>query len=164
MPVAAAASVERLALLDVDHAVLADLLDRVGDDVAARDPGQLACALEQRSREAPVSHPRAPVQSRPRSRASGKQGESGMSENPNIELARRLLAAFEAGDEEVVQELIHPAYRGHSSSEGSSGREGVWQSIRRMRDVFADRRIVAEDLIASGDRVVARVLHGDRTG
>ena len=81
-----------------------------------------------------------------------------MSENPNIELARRLLAAFEAGDEEVVQELIHPAHRGHSRIAGSSsGPEGVRQSIRRLGETFADCRIVAEDLIASGDRVVARV-------
>jgi hypothetical protein len=31
-----------------------------------------------------------------------------MSEDPNIDLARRLLAALEAVDEEPVAELIHP--------------------------------------------------------
>jgi predicted ester cyclase len=80
-----------------------------------------------------------------------------MSEDPNIDLARRLLAALEAGDEEAVGELIHPAYRGHSITEGSPGPEGVRGSIRWLRETFADRRIIAEDLIASGDRVVARV-------
>jgi ketosteroid isomerase-like protein len=80
-----------------------------------------------------------------------------MSENANIELARRLLAAFETGDVSVVDELIHPAHRDHARFDRSPGPDGVRDSIRWMRETFAQRRIVLEDVIASGDRIVARV-------
>jgi predicted ester cyclase len=80
-----------------------------------------------------------------------------MSEHANIELARRLLAAFETGDVSVVDELIHSAHRDHAGIDRSSGPDGVRDSIRWMRETFAQRRIVLEDVIASGDRIVARV-------
>jgi len=80
-----------------------------------------------------------------------------MSEDANIALARRLLGAFEAGDEHVVDELIHPAHRDHGVRDGAPGPEGVRQAIRWAHDTFAERRIVPEDIIASGDRVVARI-------
>jgi ketosteroid isomerase-like protein len=34
-----------------------------------------------------------------------------MSDNTNIEIARRILAAFDANDDSVVDELIHPDHR-----------------------------------------------------
>ena len=88
----------------------------------------------------------------------------GMSEHANIELAGRLLAAFQTGDEAAVDELVHPSYRDHSAPVWDSGPDGVRASIRSMRAALAGRRIVTEDLIASGDRVVARVRlsGGDR--
>ena len=80
-----------------------------------------------------------------------------MSDNTNIELARRTIAAFEAGDDSVVDELIHAEHRDHVATDGRSGREGVRGSIAWVNDTFADRELVVEDLIASGDRVVARL-------
>jgi nogalonic acid methyl ester cyclase/aklanonic acid methyl ester cyclase len=73
------------------------------------------------------------------------------------DLARRALAAFEAGDDGVVDELIHPSHVDHAPEEGSTGPEGVRRSLQWVRDTFGDRRVDIEDLIASGDRVVARV-------
>ncbi|MDX6679210.1 MAG: hypothetical protein QOE31_3262 [Solirubrobacteraceae bacterium] len=80
-----------------------------------------------------------------------------MSVNANIELARRMLAAFETGDAGVVDELVHPAHRDHAALDCSSGPDGVRESIRWLRDTFAQREIVLEDIVAAGDRVVARV-------
>ena len=79
-----------------------------------------------------------------------------MSEDANIELARRLLAAFEAGDDSAVDELVHPAHREHAALEVPTGPDGVRAAIRWAQKTFDDRRIEAVDLIASGDRVVAR--------
>jgi predicted ester cyclase len=80
-----------------------------------------------------------------------------MGEDANIELARRLLSAFETGDDSAVDELVHPAHRDHASTGAPSGPEGVREAIRRADAAFADRRIVPQDIIASGDRVVARI-------
>jgi ketosteroid isomerase-like protein len=70
-----------------------------------------------------------------------------MGEDANIELVRRLLAAIEAGDDGAVDELVHPLHRDHA--EGGAA--------IRAAGRLADRRIVLEDIIASGDRVVARI-------
>ncbi len=83
-----------------------------------------------------------------------------MSDHTNIELARRMIAAFEAGDDSVVDELVHPEHREHAATDGRSGQEGVRGSIAWVNDTFGDRTLVVEDLIASGDRVVARVWFG----
>ncbi|MBA2512955.1 MAG: ester cyclase [Solirubrobacterales bacterium] len=76
---------------------------------------------------------------------------------PNIELARRMIAAFDAGDDSAVDELIHAEYRDHAATDGRSGQEGVRETLAWTRETFGDPRTVVEDLIASGDRVVARV-------
>ena len=73
------------------------------------------------------------------------------------ELARRILAAFEAADEEAVDMLIHPDHVDHAPQDGSTGPDGVRDSLRWVRETFGDRRVVVEDLIATEDRVVARV-------
>lgn len=80
----------------------------------------------------------------------------GMTNNTNIQLARRAIAAFEAADEDAVDELIHPCYRDHAGN-NTGGQEGARQTMRWLRDTFADTTIVPQDLIASDDRVVARV-------
>jgi len=79
-----------------------------------------------------------------------------MSDNTNIELARRLLAAVDAGDDCVVDELIHPDHREHAGPQPRPGQEGVRGSIAWLSETFADCQTIVEDLIASGDRVVAR--------
>ena len=73
------------------------------------------------------------------------------------DLARRVLAAFEAGDDGAVDELVHVSHVDHAPEGGSTGPEGVRRSLRWVRDTFGDRQVDIADLIASGDRVVARV-------
>jgi predicted ester cyclase len=79
-----------------------------------------------------------------------------MTTTTHIELARRAISAFEACDERAVDELIHPTYRDHASS-NAGGQDGARATMRWLRATFADMRVVPEDLIAGGDRVVARV-------
>jgi predicted ester cyclase len=80
-----------------------------------------------------------------------------MNDNSNMELARRILAAFDANDDSVVDELIHPDHREHAGMEPQPGQEGIRGSIAWVSETFADCETIIEDLIASGDRVVARV-------
>ncbi len=74
-----------------------------------------------------------------------------------VDLARRLLIAFEAGDESVVDDVVHHSHVDHAPANGPAGPEGVQQSIRWVRETFGDRHLVVEDLFATDDRVVARV-------
>jgi hypothetical protein len=76
-----------------------------------------------------------------------------VNENANIALVRRLLVAFATGDDRGLEAVIHPAHRDHVA--GGRGPDGVRESIRRADR--AGRRLIPEDIIASGDRVVARV-------
>jgi predicted ester cyclase len=80
-----------------------------------------------------------------------------MSDTTNIELARRILAAFDAGNERVVEEVIHPDHREHAGPRPVPGRDGVRGSIAWAQEMFSDPDTRIDDLIASGDRVVARV-------
>ncbi|MEA2171627.1 MAG: hypothetical protein QOF76_4927 [Solirubrobacteraceae bacterium] len=72
-----------------------------------------------------------------------------------LQLARRMLAAYEAQDLAAVDELVHPDHRDHDRS--AKGRESVRAAIRWLGDTFADVELVCEDMIAAGDRLVARV-------
>jgi predicted ester cyclase len=80
-----------------------------------------------------------------------------MSDNTNIEIARRILGAFDANDDSVVDELVHLDHREHAGPRPQPGRDGVRGSIAWLNERFAGCETVVEDLIASGDRVVARV-------
>jgi predicted ester cyclase len=80
-----------------------------------------------------------------------------MSKRSNIELASRLIAAFETGEDRAVEQLIHPAHRDHVAIEGLPGPDGVRESIRSWRAGFTVLQMVPEDIIASDDRVVVRV-------
>ncbi len=74
-----------------------------------------------------------------------------------VDLARRLLIAFETGNDSVVDDVIHPSHVDHAPAKGPACPEGVQQSIRWVRETFNDRHLVIEDLFATDDRVVARV-------
>ncbi len=73
------------------------------------------------------------------------------------DLARRLIDAFDSGDESVVAETVHPSHIDHAPNEDAYGREAVVGSMRWVGDTFADRYTAIEDVFATEDRVVARV-------
>ena len=76
----------------------------------------------------------------------------------NTEMARRLIAAFDAGDESAIEELIHPQHRDHGPDEEGLGRDAVRESMRWLNATFGDRDTEIEDLFATDDRVVLEQL------
>jgi predicted ester cyclase len=77
----------------------------------------------------------------------------------NKELIRRLLAEVDEGRIDVVDDYYSPDYVDHTPSpirRRASGREGVRQAFAVFRQAFPDTRHTIDDLVAEGDRVVAR--------
>jgi steroid delta-isomerase-like uncharacterized protein len=80
-----------------------------------------------------------------------------MSTEQNKAIARRFYEAFETYDEKTFNEILVPDLVAHThSAAGSENRETMLQGIRFFREVFSGLRFTIEDLVAEGDRVVAR--------
>jgi steroid delta-isomerase-like uncharacterized protein len=71
------------------------------------------------------------------------------------EIVRRVLRAMETGDEAEFDDLLAEDYIQHNHL--GPGRAPVKKMVGSLRRAFPDLQVVAEDLIAEGDRVVARV-------
>ena len=73
---------------------------------------------------------------------------------------------FNAGKIEVIDEIVSPDVVEHEEMPGlSADREGVKQFMRAIREAFPDLHVAPQDVIASGDRVVARIrLTGTQRG
>lgn len=56
----------------------------------------------------------------------------------------------------LIEELLAPNYSEHLNPSGS-GHEGFKQFVDRIASAFPDLQVTVEDLIAEGDKVVARV-------
>jgi predicted ester cyclase len=77
----------------------------------------------------------------------------------NKELIRRLLAEVDDGRIDVVETYYSPNYVDHTPSairSQASGREGIRQAFAVFRRAFPDTRHEIHELVAEGDRVVAR--------
>ena len=81
-----------------------------------------------------------------------------MSDNRNIELARRMIDAMDMGDLRAIDELVHPDHRDHAAEEELTGRDGVRRTMEWIHETFGEPHTEIQDLIASGDRVVARAM------
>ena len=75
----------------------------------------------------------------------------------NLQLARRFLDAVDRGDESELPDLVHPSHRDHGGRLENTGIEGVIDTVRWLHETFGDMSNTPEDLIATDDRVVARV-------
>src|SRR4051812_32534555 len=87
----------------------------------------------------------------------------------NKHLVRRWFEeVWNKGQESTIDELLAPNGVGHGLGEGEAELHGpaeLKQFVRNMRGSFPDVHISVEDLIAEGDRVMARVLvSGTHTG
>jgi steroid delta-isomerase-like uncharacterized protein len=83
-----------------------------------------------------------------------------MTSEANKDLIRNLLADADRGDDGVVDRYYAADYVDHTPSpirRQAPGREGVRQAIDLFRRAFPDTRHTIEELVAEGDRVVARV-------
>lgn len=82
-------------------------------------------------------------------------------------LARRLMEDdISRGDEATAEEIIHPDFFDHTNPPGMQhGLEGHKAIVRLFRAVFPDLQWRIDDLIAEGDKVVARTtMSGTQQG
>jgi steroid delta-isomerase-like uncharacterized protein len=78
-----------------------------------------------------------------------------MSAEENREIVRRFWGVWEEGNLGLVDELLAPDYVNHSP--GMPGQpEGVKAVVSMFRAGMPDLRVVIEDMIAEGDKVVMR--------
>jgi predicted ester cyclase len=86
----------------------------------------------------------------------------------NKQVIRRLLAEVDRGNLDVVDTYYSPSYLDHTPSpiRGlAAGRDGIRKAFELFRGAFPDTRHTIEDLVAEGDRVVARIsARGTHTG
>ena len=71
-------------------------------------------------------------------------------------LVRRFLEASVADDQTAIMELLAPDFVAHIPG-GPQYREGFLQHNDVFNQAFSGRRITVEDLVAEGDKVVARI-------
>lgn len=80
------------------------------------------------------------------------------SASSNREVLRRFYEeAVSKGDLDVIDDVVHPDLVHHSRFEWQApGAQGLKDAIVTLRTAFPDLSMAAEDVIAEGDRVVAR--------
>jgi steroid delta-isomerase-like uncharacterized protein len=89
-----------------------------------------------------------------------------MSTKENKAIIRRNYEeAFNDGNLSVLDEIVAPEFILHGAPPGSTGPEVLRQAMRSLRTAFPDGHMTVEDLIAEGDKVVARLtLRGTHSG
>jgi steroid delta-isomerase-like uncharacterized protein len=90
-----------------------------------------------------------------------------MSAEENKAVVRRLLDVWEQGNIDLIDELVAPDYVNHSPAtpEQPTGPEGLKGVVTMFRSAIPDLKIVVEDMIAEGDKVVLRyTLEGTHEG
>ncbi len=99
--------------------------------------------------------------------SGGRARSAGATEANKVLVRRFLEEVFNADDGGAVTELAAPDILGHdaTSPEPKRGLESVRQVTVLFRTAFPDLRLGVEDLIAEGDKVVARwTLRGTHQG
>ena len=89
-----------------------------------------------------------------------------MSAEENKAIARRGYEAINQNNLDALDEVAAPDITDHDPAPGQApGLEGVKQWFSSMHTAFPDFRMNVEDMIAEGDKVVARVrLSGTHQG
>ena len=90
-----------------------------------------------------------------------------MSTEENKAVVRRLLDVWEQGNIDLIDELLAPDYVNHSPAtpEQPTGPEGLKGVVSIFRSAIPDLKMVVEDMIAEGDKVVLRyTLEGTHEG
>jgi steroid delta-isomerase-like uncharacterized protein len=87
-----------------------------------------------------------------------RKGMPSMSEQENIETAKKQIAALNARNIDEYLSRVDESYVGESESPLSPirGREGVRKSLEMLFAAFPDLRFEIEQILASGDFVVVR--------
>src|SRR5438552_5739601 len=89
-----------------------------------------------------------------------------MSTEQNKDVVRRFLEeVWNAGNLDVVDELIAPDYVNHTDPGQPPGPEGVKPLVTQFRSAFPDVHNAIEDVVAEEDRVAVRVtIRGTHKG
>jgi len=85
-----------------------------------------------------------------------------MSAEENMALARRFIEARLKGDLEALDEMMAPDYVSHPKllPDQQPGREGTIRALAQLAAAVSNVRVIVEDQVASGDKVVTRfVVH-----
>ena len=86
--------------------------------------------------------------------------------DPNLQLLRRFIAAFESGDFQTLEEIVDANVIDHTAPPGSPpGLQGLLYAVRPYREGFPDLRISIDKAVSSGDVVIGYgILSGTNTG
>ena len=79
-----------------------------------------------------------------------------MTPQSNTNLMLRYLEASTSEDTAAFKELLAPDFVAHVPG-GPKNRDGFLEHNSYFNQAFSERRLVVEDLVAEGDKVVARV-------
>jgi steroid delta-isomerase-like uncharacterized protein len=87
-----------------------------------------------------------------------RKGGTVMSAEENKEIVRRFWGVWEEGNLSLVDELLAPDYVNHSPGMPGQpeGPEGVKAVVNMFRSGLPDLKVVIEDVIAEGDKVMMR--------
>lgn len=82
------------------------------------------------------------------------------------ELVRRIYDAFTTGGVDLLDDVVDQDFVDHDPMPGQApGLPGLKQAVGLFRAAFPDGEMAVNELVAEGDKVVARVtLHGTHTG
>ena len=83
-----------------------------------------------------------------------------MSAEENMALARRFMEARVKGDVDAVDEMMAPNFVSHARllPNQAPDREGVKWAVAQLAAAFSRARVVVEDQVAQGDKVVSRFI------
>jgi ketosteroid isomerase-like protein len=83
-----------------------------------------------------------------------------MSEEENMTLARRFMEARVKGDLDTLDEMMTPDYVSHAKllPDQQPDREGEKWVAAQFAATFSNRRLLVEDQVAGGDKVVSRFI------
>lgn len=73
----------------------------------------------------------------------------------NKAIARRILEAVDANDQDRLKELLAPDFVAHQP-EGPQNRQAFLQHLSSLRVAFSDSRFTVEEQVAEGDKVATR--------
>src|SRR5215204_1935317 len=81
-----------------------------------------------------------------------------MSAEQNMVLARRFMEARVKGDVDALEEMLPPEFVSHTKllPEEEPGREGVIWAAAQVAGAISNARVVVEDQVAGGEKVVTR--------
>ena len=96
-----------------------------------------------------------------------RKEDKNVSAEENKDIVRRFWGVWEEGNIDLVDELLAPDYINHSPAtpDQPTDPEGVKAVVGMFRSGMPDLRVVVEDMIAEGDKVVWRwTIRGTHTG